>query len=551
MDPGRWSNRKRAAVVLLAIALILASGWFAWELLRPRTIREVMQTDPWAAGATVDLEGEITGISRVNTSLGREVYLELDHYSTCGPIVPGAAWDVRADPNGTYRIGDRFRTTVHFVAHTFNGDPAVVAPELPCPFPVLPWAIGAVWDTVSAVAGFALLYRETDTNGWARYEVLTTSGDSYRPAVLPLTLRRSPAVLAQDPGLRARGSINSASAWEGAMALQYLLVSGNFRNAPIVDEMASLLDGTSRNGTVRYADADGNGWLDDGDWIDLRPSDPGTPTAYDTYMVQVGEAGGQMVAYAYGGAYALNGRGGPRDLPADSFVTSGLVHLRHVGDQIAAKVASTLEVTRVRWGVPQPLSELTFRLSVNQTFPEATGNLVDLPITLPSGVSLSFADSGAAGLFDAGDRFLVANLDNRTPVVLTVSGAQATLGEARWFAGYGHIIGRLPQLTLTATGSGPYLIDTGVPFWHPELEMNRTPRAALRENGITVLRDRPLVNGTIGTFANGSVTFVDADGDGFLSQGDAFVVQGAPAARYELEVSVVFGTVSQRVTFGA
>ena len=113
MDPGRWSNRKRAAVVLLAIALILASGWFAWELLRPRTIREVMQTDPWAAGATVDLEGEITGISRVNTSLGREVYLELDHYSTCGPIVPGAAWDVRADPNGTYRIGDRFRTTVH------------------------------------------------------------------------------------------------------------------------------------------------------------------------------------------------------------------------------------------------------------------------------------------------------------------------------------------------------------------------------------------------------------------------------------------------------
>ena len=196
------------------------------------------------------------------------------------------------------------------------------------------------------------------------------------------------------------------------MALQYLLVSGNFRNAPIVDEMASLLDGTSRNGTVRYADADGNGWLDDGDWIDLRPSDPGTPTAYDTYMVQVGEAGGQMVAYAYGGAYALNGRGGPRDLPADSFVTSGLVHLRHVGDQIAAKVASTLEVTRVRWGVPQPLSELTFRLSVNQTFPEATGNLVDLPITLPGGVSLSFVDSGSAGLFDAGDRFLVANLDN-------------------------------------------------------------------------------------------------------------------------------------------
>src|SRR5207247_4597344 len=103
-----------------------------------------------------------------------------------------------------------------------------------------------------------------------------------------------------------------------------------------------------------------------------------------------------------------------------------------------------------------------------------------------------FADSGAAGLFDAGDRFLVANLDNRTPVVLTVSGAQATLGEARWFAGYGHIIGRLPQLTLTATGSGPYLIDTGVPFWHHELEMDRILSVALMENGIPILRERSL-----------------------------------------------------------
>src|SRR5207247_962001 len=273
----------------------------------------------------------------------------LDRYTRRGPIDRGAAWDVRADPNGTYRIGDSFRTTVHFIAYVFNGDPVVAAPELPCPFPVLPWAIGAVYDAVSTVAGFALLYRETDANGWARYEVLTSTGDAYRPAVLPLTLRRSPAVLAQDPGLRARGSINSASAWEAAMAVQYVLVSGDFRSAPIVDEMASLLDGTSRNGTVRYVDLNANGLLDDGDRLDLRAADPGTPTAYDTFMLQVGEAGGQMVAYTYGGHYLLNGRGGPRELQPDAFVPSGLVHLRHMGDQIGAKVISTLEVTRVRW----------------------------------------------------------------------------------------------------------------------------------------------------------------------------------------------------------
>src|SRR6266540_646223 len=168
MERERWSNPKRVAVVLLAIALIAASGWFAWEVLRPRTIREVLETDRLQPGSTVELEGTVTAVYRENTSYGPRVNLELDHYDVCGGPNGG---HVLGDPAVDYRIGDRFRTTLHFVPYRFNGDPAVWAPELVCPFPGLPRAFGYVWDAVSLITGFALVYRGTDPGGWSGYEV--------------------------------------------------------------------------------------------------------------------------------------------------------------------------------------------------------------------------------------------------------------------------------------------------------------------------------------------------------------------------------------------
>ena len=65
-----------------------------------------------------------------------------------------------------------------------------------------------------------------------------------------------------------------------------------------------------------------------------------------------------------------------------------------------------------------------------------------------------------------------------------------------------------------------------------------------------VVREAAVVNGTLGAFANGTLSFVDADGDGYLSVGDHFDVQGSPAATYEIEVSLLFGMAVRTVAVG-
>jgi hypothetical protein len=66
-------------------------------------------------------------------------------------------------------------------------------------------------------------------------------------------------------------------------------------------------------------------------------------------------------------------------------------------------------------------------------------------------------------------------------------------------------------------------------------------RATLLENGVAVLTNVALVNGTLGTFANGTLALSDVDGDGTLSTGDFFTVTGVSTNRYELDVSVLYG----------
>ncbi len=71
--------------------------------------------------------------------------------------------------------------------------------------------------------------------------------------------------------------------------------------------------------------------------------------------------------------------------------------------------------------------------------------------------------------------------------------------------------------------------------------MTRTIRATVRENGVAVLADVPLVNGTMGTFANGSLAFTDVDGDRTVSTGDFFTLTDTNVASHLLELSILYG----------
>jgi len=57
-----------------------------------------------------------------------------------------------------------------------------------------------------------------------------------------------------------------------------------------------------------------------------------------------------------------------------------------------------------------------------------------------------------------------------------------------------------------------------------------------------VLTNVSLASGTLGTFANGTLALTDSDGDGSLSRGDVFTVTGTGTNRYELDISLLYGS---------
>jgi len=117
----------------------------------------------------------------------------------------------------------------------------------------------------------------------------------------------------------------------------------------------------------------------------------------------------------------------------------------------------------------------------------------------------------------------------------------------QWYPGYGHVRGR-PSFALRSNTSDPFIATTDAPFWHPELALNSTLQVILSENDTTLV-DASLVNGTIGVFPGGNLSYLDADGDGYLSTGDSFRVSTTDR-RFTLEVSVLFGSVRQAVALG-
>ncbi len=527
-------RRTRRIILVLSVSVIVvASGFVVWEVfVRPRSLTEVYGFARWSPGGTVTIEGTITSIARENTSYGPQVYLGLDGGSGCAgsPSVVG-------DPTATYEIGTRFRTTLHFQALTINGDPAVSAPELHCPFPSPFEAIGTVLESVSLYAGRILLaYNGTATNGTVHYEIVTVNGATYRPDTLPATLRKSLPIQGSNPGLPAGGPIDSAERWIDFGGLQYLGAAGAYSEFPIVDDMSSLAASISRNGSLRFVDANRDGLVDDGDRLDVNLAATGSPTAWDTYQLIIGGLFAPPETYVSAARFILNGPTGPLDVPLAERRDAHL-GLHYAGDTFGPTVTSRIEV-RPMFGPTPALANLRFLLEAGGS--SGNGTLPALPITLSNGVSLAFTDTNGNGRLDAGDLFGVGGLANRTSVILNLAQGNASVGTIAWVVGYGEPIGRLPALTFIPQGTNPWSATANFSFWSPELALNRTLRASLLENGVAVLTNVSLASGTIGTFSNGTLALTDLDGDGSLSKGDFFTVTGVSSNRYELDVSVLY-----------
>ncbi len=293
--------------------------------------------------------------------------------------------------------------------------------------------------------------------------------------------------------------------------------------------MASFADGTSPGGLLRFVDADLDGWVGDGDRLLVRLNS--TADTFDLYLLSA--FGGGMGAVKL----ILNGPQGPWEAALWG-IQQPWTQLVDVAESSGPPLSSTFEIQRT-FG-PRAWSDHTFTLQTangSEYYQDLRGPGTT---TFGPGYSLTSTDLDGDGLVDEGDRFVLSGLPVNTSMWFRVFHNQTPAGSIGWYPGYGHVSGQLPEVRFTPSGSNPYSFLAAVPYAHSELALGRTLAASLLEDGTRVLDHRSLVNGTVGSWANGNLTFSDRDGDGMLSDLDEFVVSATAPHRYRLEVSVLW-----------
>src|SRR5205809_6611134 len=122
------------------------------------------------AGNNIVVQGTITLIAQERTGRGTRVNLQLDGDRSCGD---GEPWSVSVlgDPNTSYAIGASYQTTLHLQSFSINGESAVWAPVLACPFPPPHRSIRVGIDALSQVRNLWLVYTGTDAGRRSHYEI--------------------------------------------------------------------------------------------------------------------------------------------------------------------------------------------------------------------------------------------------------------------------------------------------------------------------------------------------------------------------------------------
>jgi hypothetical protein len=524
-------GRRRLLVIVIGVSLVVAGVAIWWQFLRPRTIVEVLAFDHLQPGSQSVVAGTVTGIFWHNTTNGPRVILSLDNEPWCH-----GQGNVFGDPSATYHVGDAFQTTLHFEIYSINGEPAVWAPELACPFPSNFDGIAAVSDAVSSLQSILLAYNGTEASGWSHFEIVTHNGESYRADKLPASLLRSLPVRGIDPQLPVGSVVDSAFRWRVLEVIEYLRMIPAGEGFSVVDRMASL-NGPAVNGSLRFVDLNANGLVDDGDRLDAKVAPPDGTNAWNVYQLVIGQWNGPDKRYVDSKHFFLHGRSGPWDIPMKERVVP-LVDLGYSQSGTGGTLTSRLNVTSVRFGRAPPLSAV--RVTLSSGLITSYGGVSQLPTTLANGATLAFVDANADGILDRGDGFTLGPVGNLTSWDLQLQAGNQSIASVSWIVGLGPPVGLTPDVSFTISGINPWQATANVSFWSPPLALNGTGRISLTENGATVLANLTLGGGLLGTFAGGSLTFSDTDHDGFLSTGDSFVLQGNSNYRYVLSLSFRF-----------
>jgi hypothetical protein len=267
-EDDKKSRIQMVAAVVIVVVLISAAFGAYYVFFRHWTIMDVAKAvidDPTPAapgfkhslaGKSIVVEGRVTNITTRSTTAGIFTQIELDH---C-PYVPLVEWGI---PD--YSIGNRIEKRVSFEWSNCNEERHVYSPQLA--FPNL-WSAPSVEVVMRAV------------NWVSDGAYLETSWIEGRDIRVDVTYVRDPILLSE---------VNcTLKAGRHSWAAEYMDTLGNYPYNNATDRMASLLDRSGVNGSIRFFDNDTDLYLDEGDYFLLRNLTlPATESGMNTYLLMI------------------------------------------------------------------------------------------------------------------------------------------------------------------------------------------------------------------------------------------------------------------------
>jgi hypothetical protein len=246
---------------------------------------DIFAEKTWVPG-DVEVEGVVASVETLRSGDQDFLRVEFEDSSGTGVAFLGADYPrcttVMVPATEQVHVGQRYRTTLHFEATTFNGQPAIVAPELECPLGLLN-TVSIVVEAVGWVSGCNLRPLRWDAMG-VTFEVDAPTGRSQPASEVSARL----ATWRTEPR-----ALDSAMAWADASAAIFVDVTrltGGAGGPPgpfsAVEDLGPLVGG---DGRLRHVDANGNGLLDDFDRLTLQL--PPEPTGYQLYSLVLDPVG--------------------------------------------------------------------------------------------------------------------------------------------------------------------------------------------------------------------------------------------------------------------
>ncbi len=540
----KGSKKKKIIVFLIVINIILVGLVVVWYLyIRPWSIRDVAKAAGFKieedieepselnpgyshdlAGKDKTIRGRITNISSYMTTLGPLTYYELDDFIYIRII----EWNYLK-----YKIGDEIEKKVNFEWSQWNEQKNVYSPQLDYPAIGIAPAIEVVMRSISYVQGLILIANQTSSEGPVNVSVNLPWDGGFPLELINCTLK----------------------AGTHSFAMEYMDVSGGYKDNPTIDSIPSLFNDTGSNDIISFSDANQNRLFDDGDHFTFNLTRPKADSAILTYLFSINDGLSYNEYKPVSGVcyIIMTNKGALRYV---STINDGGIVSTHLTAKILSEyetsegIGTIIEIDNVIGETPN-ISDTLVYIPGDFIFFESA-SLIEGEIFNESGITIFFSDTNDNWLLDNGDRFTIEGLENNTRhelyILWQLNGERIAILE--WITGIGPISGNLPiieynePILIEALDNNTYRIEINTIYGIPGLNLVDEEREEwfMIQMGLNGEELFPHSNITLNFTENiggFNITFVDNDNNNFINSNDYFICQVNNLGEYNLTLDYV------------